>query len=145
MTLGQGRAGRGTIVASVVVTMAAMVAAARPAAADYDPPRGHQAIGYGPEGLAGQGYGHGAWYAWPYHSKSALYGYSDFAYGRGPIINLGSSALQPGFRGYGVFGSPGYGLGMYPSTWTDQRPSIFGHHSGYRPGPGHGDGHWHGR
>ncbi|WP_169979072.1 hypothetical protein [Tautonia rosea] len=92
------------------------------AQADYDPPRGFDAIGYGPEGLAGQGYGKGAWYAWPYHTKSSVYGYRDFAYGRGPLINLGGAALQPGFRGYGVLGSPGYGLGMYPSTWVDQRP-----------------------
>lgn len=92
------------------------------ARADYDPPVGLEAIGYGSEGLAGRAYGKGAWYAKPDHTKSSVSGYQVFAYGRGPLINLGGAALQPGFRGYGMLGSPGYGLGMYPSTWTDQRP-----------------------
>ncbi|WP_158633674.1 hypothetical protein [Tautonia sociabilis] len=108
------------------------------ASADYDPPRGAAAVGYGPEVVAGLGYGHGPRYALTYHTKSQLYGYPDFAYGRGPLINLGGASLQPGFRGYGVFGPVGYGVGMYPSTWTDQRPGLFhrlkargGHGSGW--------------
>ncbi|MEW4568911.1 hypothetical protein AB1L88_13685 [Tautonia sp. JC769] len=124
-----------------ILASAAWVGPREEARADYDPPRGYDAIGYGPEGLAGRAYGKGAWYALPYHTKSSVYGYRDHAYGRGPLINLGGAALQPGFRGYGVLGSPGYGLGMYPSTWTDQRPAHgIGHwfgHGGLR-GPRHG-------
>ena len=109
--------------AVVMVPLAFLGIALSAAQAGYPAPRGYQAVGYSPEGLAGRGYGHGSVYAWPYHTKSHLYAYPDFAYGRGPLINLGGAALQPGFRGYGVVGSPGYGLGMYPSTWNDQRPS----------------------
>lgn len=139
MGAGLGRVVRAAAMAALVA--AAGASTAREAGAgdlvhDYKPPRGHQAIGYGPEGLAGLGYGHGPWYAWPYRTKSALYGYPDYAYGRGPVMNLGGASLQPGFRGYGMFGSPGYGLGMYPSTWTDQRPVLRhglgnGHHGGW--------------
>ena len=49
------------------------------------------------------------------------------------VRNLGGAALQPGFRGYGMLGSPGYGLGMYPSTWIDQRPAWW-HGHGHRRG-----------
>ncbi len=47
----------------------------------------------------------------PYDTGSCLYGYQDYVYGRGPLIDLGSGTLDPGFRGFGVFGSPGYGQG----------------------------------
>ncbi len=70
-------------------------------------------------------------YAHPYHTSSCLYGYQDYVYGRGPLINLGGSALEPGFRGYGVIGSPGYGLGLRPSSVIDaqanERGLKFGH------------------
>ena len=135
MGAGPGRIGRVALLAAIAASGAVLSreAGAGDLVHDYVPPRGHQAIGYGPEGLSGLGYGHGAWYAWPYRTKSALYGYPDFAYGRGPLINLGGASLQPGFRGYGMFGSPGYGLGMYPSTWTDQRPVLL-HGHGHRRG-----------
>lgn len=56
----------------------------------------------------------------PYRTNSGLYGYQDYTYGRGPVIDLGSQALQPGFRGYGVLGRHGYGLGMRPTSAIDQ-------------------------
>lgn len=58
----------------------------------------------------------------PYRTDSGLYGYQDYVYGRGPVLNLGSAALQPGFRGYGVLGRHGYGLGMRPTSAIDQPP-----------------------
>jgi hypothetical protein len=85
-------------------------------------PVGYGAIGYPPPGTVGRcPCGALGCSAFPYCTSSSLYGYQDHAYGRGPLINLGGAALQPGFRGYGMFGSPGYGLGLYPSTWIDQR------------------------
>jgi hypothetical protein len=72
-----------------------------------------------------EGQGHGEkcgckiCYARPYQTSSCLYGYVDYAYKRGPIIDLGAATLQPGFRGYGPFGSPGYGLGSYPTSRID--------------------------
>lgn len=58
-----------------------------------------------------------------YSSDSCLYGYQDHAFGRGPLIELGSGNLQPSFRGYGVFGSPGFGPGLRPATRIDLRPN----------------------
>lgn len=61
----------------------------------------------------------------PYSSGNCLYGYLDHVYGRGPVIDLGSASLSPGFRGYGPFGSPGYGLGTMPTSRIDrERPRI---------------------
>ena len=54
-----------------------------------------------------------------YYSSSCLYGYFDHVYGRGPVIDLGSATLAPGFRGYGPFGSIGYGLGLRPTSLID--------------------------
>ena len=65
-------------------------------------------------------------YARPYATSSCLYGYQDYVYGRGPLIDLGSAALEPGFRGYGVFGSPGYGVGLRPSSVIDTRANKRG-------------------
>jgi hypothetical protein len=55
----------------------------------------------------------------PYKTQSHVYGYQDYAVGRGPLITLGSRALSPGFRGYGLFCSPGYGLGLRPTSRVD--------------------------
>src|SRR5262249_39892292 len=55
----------------------------------------------------------------PYRTRSWLYGYPDYAYGRGPVNDLGRATLYPGFRGYGVIGSPGYGLGVGPASLID--------------------------
>lgn len=62
----------------------------------------------------------------PYSSSSCLYGYLDHVYGRGPVIDLGSAALSPGLRGYGPFGSPGYGLGTIPTSRIDRRKPRIG-------------------
>mgnify|MGYP000940188244 CR=1 FL=1 len=56
-----------------------------------------------------------------YRTNSCLYGYQDHVYGRGPVIDLGSATLQPGFRGYGVLGNVGYGLGMWPQSRLDRQ------------------------
>ncbi len=80
-------------------------------------------------GLGGHTYGpepcHCAWCRLPYCTDNCLYGYQDFAYGRGPLIQLGAGNLQPGFRGYGVFGSPGYGQGLAPATRIDLLPPFY--------------------
>jgi hypothetical protein len=55
----------------------------------------------------------------PYHEDNFLYGYFDHVYGRGPAITLGDGTLLPGFRGYGLFGSPGYGRGLRPTSFID--------------------------
>jgi hypothetical protein len=55
----------------------------------------------------------------PYHDDNFLYGYFDHVYGRGPLIRLGDGTLLPGFRGYGMFGSPGYGRGLRPTSLID--------------------------
>jgi hypothetical protein len=55
----------------------------------------------------------------PYKDDSYLYGYFDYCPGRGPLITLGDGTLQQGFRGYGMFGSPGYGRGMQPTSYID--------------------------
>jgi hypothetical protein len=77
----------------------------------------------------------------PYRTRSWLYGYSDYAYGRGPLNDLGRATLYPGFRGYGVCGSPGYGLGMGPTSQIDSlgkpQPCLWPTH-GYRFGYGPG-------
>ena len=77
----------------------------------------------------------------PYRTRSWLYGYPDFAYGRGPVNDLGRATLYPGFRGYGVIGSPGYGLGMGPTSLIDSygkpQPCLWPMH-GYRFGYGPG-------
>lgn len=65
-------------------------------------------------------------YARPYNSSNCLYGYQDYVYGRGPLINLGGASLEPGFRGYGVFHSPGYGLGLRPSSMIDAQANAKG-------------------
>jgi hypothetical protein len=81
----------------------------------------------------------------PYRTRSWIYGYSDFAYGRGPQNDLGRATLYPGFRGYGMLGSPGYGLGMGPTSHIDSvgkpQPCLwpthryrFGYGSGYEYG-----------
>jgi hypothetical protein len=77
----------------------------------------------------------------PYRTRSWLYGYADFAYGRGPLNDLGRATLYPGFRGYGVCGSPGYGLGMGPTSLIDSlgkpQPWLWPIHRyrfGYGPG-----------
>lgn len=65
----------------------------------------------------------------PYSTSSCLYGYPDHVYGRGPVVDLGASALTPGFRGYGPLGSPGYGVGLMPTTRIDRlgaaKPRFF--------------------
>jgi hypothetical protein len=55
----------------------------------------------------------------PYSDSSWIYGYFDYAYGRGPLITVGSRTLLPGFRGYGLFLSPGYGTGLRPTSAID--------------------------
>jgi hypothetical protein len=77
----------------------------------------------------------------PYRTRSWLYGYPDFAYGRGPLNDLGRSTLYPGFRGYGVLGSPGWGLGLGPTSSIDSigKPQpwlgpIHRYRFGYGPG-----------
>ena len=55
----------------------------------------------------------------PYRDQNWIYGYYDYAHGRGPLITLGSKALTPGFRGYGLWGSPGYGAGQRPVSFVD--------------------------
>lgn len=81
------------------------------------------------DGAVGHSYGpgpcHCAWCRLPYCTDSCLYGYQDYAFGRGPLINLGSGSLQPGFRGYGVLGSPGYGQGLAPATRIDRLPPFY--------------------
>lgn len=59
------------------------------------------------------------WLDTPYHDKNLLYGYYDYGWGRGPLITLGSQALVPGFRGYGLLGTPGYGAGQRPISEVD--------------------------
>jgi hypothetical protein len=80
-------------------------------------------------------------YVLPYRTRSGLYGYPDFAYGRGPLNDLGRATLYPGFRGYGVIGSPGYGLGMGPTSSIDSlgkpQPCLWPIHR-YRFGYGRG-------
>ncbi|MBY0397044.1 MAG: hypothetical protein K2X91_11345 [Thermoleophilia bacterium] len=98
----------------------APLALAPRADAGNDFPRGEAAVGYGPGALADPGPGCPGCRAWPYCTSSCVYGYQDFTYGRGPLINLGGASLQPGFRGYGALGSIGYGQGMYPATWVTQ-------------------------
>jgi hypothetical protein len=82
----------------------------------------------------------------PYRTRSWYYGYQDFAYGRGPLNDLGRATLYPGFRGYGVIGSPGYGLGMGPTSFIDSfgkpQPCLWPMH-GYRFG--YGPGYQYGR
>jgi hypothetical protein len=55
----------------------------------------------------------------PYRDTKLLYGYYDHVVGRGPLITLGSRNLLPGFRGYGLLGSPGYGIGLRPTSAID--------------------------
>jgi hypothetical protein len=55
----------------------------------------------------------------PYYDDNFLYGYFDHIYGRGPVLTLGNRTLLPGFRGYGMFGSPGYGAGLRPTSVID--------------------------
>ncbi|AGA30585.1 hypothetical protein [Singulisphaera acidiphila] len=55
----------------------------------------------------------------PYRDTNLLYGYYDQALGHGPVITLGSRTLMPGFRGYGLLGSPGYGIGVRPTSAID--------------------------
>jgi hypothetical protein len=69
-----------------------------------------------------------ACFARPYHSCSFLYGYQDYVYRRGPVIDLGSVSLQPGFRGYGVFGSFGYGHGLRPTSAIDRSTNAHAWH-----------------
>jgi hypothetical protein len=54
-----------------------------------------------------------------YKTQNWIYGYYDYAYGRGPVITLGSRAMVPGFRGFGLLGSPGYGAGQKPVSRVD--------------------------
>jgi hypothetical protein len=64
--------------------------------------------------------------ALPYRDDGLIYGYFDFCPGRGPVVTLGDGTLQPGFRGYGMFGSPGYGRGLTPTSAIDRsRYSCF--------------------
>jgi hypothetical protein len=77
----------------------------------------------------------------PYRTRSSVYGYADYAYGRGPLNDLGRATLYPGFRGYGVCASPGYGLGMGPTSLIDSfgkpQPCLWPIHRyrfGYGPG-----------
>lgn len=120
--------GRGPLLLVVLL----LGVAVSPVAAGHQAP-GPEAIGYGPAGLIHAGHGWPACGAFPYCTSSGLYGYPDYAYGRGPLINLGGAALQGGFRGYGMFGSPGYGLGLRPSTWIDLRSAPW---HGLRDGHG---------
>jgi hypothetical protein len=55
----------------------------------------------------------------PYKDASLLYGYYDYVDGRGPRVTLGSRNLQPGFRGFGLLFSPGYGAGNWPTSSID--------------------------
>jgi hypothetical protein len=55
----------------------------------------------------------------PYKDASLIYGYYDYVDGRGPRITLGSRNLQPGFRGFGLLFSPGYGAGNWPTSAID--------------------------
>jgi hypothetical protein len=55
----------------------------------------------------------------PYHDTNLLYGYYDHIIGRGPVITTGSRTLHPGFRGYGLLASPGYGIGLRPTSAID--------------------------
>jgi hypothetical protein len=59
------------------------------------------------------------WFETPYHDQNWIYGYYDYAWGRGPLVTLGTRALVPGFRGYGLLGSPGYGAGQRPVSAND--------------------------
>ncbi|MFO0956844.1 MAG: hypothetical protein U0800_05170 [Isosphaeraceae bacterium] len=56
-----------------------------------------------------------------YRTNSCVYGYVDYVYGRGATPDLGGAALQPGFRGYGLLGTNGYGLGMHPWSKLDEQ------------------------
>jgi hypothetical protein len=49
---------------------------------------------------------------------------------RRPLVSMGGvlagAALAPGFRGYGVLGDPGYGLGTFPNSRVDRsRRSLY--------------------
>jgi hypothetical protein len=55
----------------------------------------------------------------PYRDDSYIYGYYDYCPGRGPLLTLGDGTLQQGFRGYGMFGSPGWGRGLEPTSYID--------------------------
>jgi hypothetical protein len=66
------------------------------------------------------------WVELPYHDQNWIYGYYDYAWARGPVITLGTRALVPGFRGYGLWGSPGYGVGQRPVSAVD-REVLGGH------------------
>jgi hypothetical protein len=59
------------------------------------------------------------WIEPPYHDQNWIYGYYDYAWARGPVVTLGTRAMSPGFRGYGLLGSPGYGAGMRPVSEVD--------------------------
>jgi hypothetical protein len=72
----------------------------------------HAACVYAYKGTAG-------WLETPYHDQNLIYGYYDYAYGRGPLLTLGDRALTPGFRGYGLLGTPGYGPGLRPTSRVD--------------------------
>jgi hypothetical protein len=60
-----------------------------------------------------------------YHTSSCLYGYLDYGYGRGPLVDLGRATLRPGFRGYGPLNSIGYGLGLGPTSRIDREQTAF--------------------
>lgn len=100
----------------------------------------HARAAYGPDGRL-QWSGPLSGLVAPYRTRSYLYGYPDFAYGRGPQFDLGRATLFPGFRGYGVLGSPGYGLGLGPTSNIDSfgkpQPAHWPMH-GYRFGYGTG-------
>lgn len=55
----------------------------------------------------------------PYRDTGLIYGYYDYRLGRGPVLTLGSRTLLPGFRGYGLLVSPGYGPGLRPTSMLD--------------------------
>lgn len=98
-------------------------------------------------GPDGQLHWSGPWSSFmlPYRTRSGLYGHPDFAYGRGPLNDLGRATLYPGFRGYGMLGSPGYGVGLGPTSQIDSygKPNphlwpVHGYRFGYGPGYAYG-------
>jgi hypothetical protein len=81
---------------------------------------------YRPGNSPGYSHGHGCYcHPFPYNTGSCLYGYPDYVRGRGPLVDLGAASLDQGFRGYGVFGSPGYGLGLEPHSMIDIDRGLF--------------------
>ena len=92
---------------SAVIVLALNPAMSTPAwAGDHvHPPKAPMASSIGPALISG--------FVLPYRTRSSLYGYRDFAYGRGPLNDLGRGT-STGFRGYGVLGQPGIRSGDGP-------------------------------